>query len=279
MEGADGYELWRATSPDAADEEWKRVKTINDGATDRYTNQLTDEEIGITFYYSVRAFKLDAAGEKVYSGFSAISYMPAAVVWNGPVAPGVPYSNSTSRIRLLWQEISGAHGYQIWRLNAEDGTWSIVKTLGDRGNELTDNQGATTAYSNTGLTAGETYTYKMRAFMITEDGKKVFGAYSDEYSVAVMPEVTEMTLSSVKAGRAQIEWTAVNGAAGYQIWMADAEDGEYKIVKSITDGSTSYTKYDLESGNTYFFKIRAYSEVDGRKTFGAYTEVGSVVIQ
>ena len=198
--------------------------------------------------------------------------MPAAVVFDGP------YSNATFRIRLRWNEVGGSHGYQIWRLN-EDGTYSIVKTLGDKGNELTDNQGATTAYSNTGLTAGETYTYKMRAFMITEDGRKVFGAYSDEYAVAVMPETPVVTGTSPTATRAQLTWDALNGAAGYQIWMAEAEDGEYKIVKSITDGSTTYTKYDLTSGKTYYFKVRAYTEVEGKKTFGAYSEVLGVTVK
>ena len=275
VDGADGYELWRADAPDAAEEDWKRVKSVMDGNTDRYTNQgLT---VGQTYYYKIRAFVLDENGERVCSEFSEISYMPAAVVWNSLTAPGVPYSNATYRVRLLWQEISGAHGYQIWRQN-EDGSWGIVKTLGDKGNELTDNQGAATAYSNTGLTAGETYTYRMRAFMITEDGRKVFGAYSDEYSVAVMPETPALTVTAPKAERALVEWTAVNGAAGYQIWMADAEDGAYAIVKSITDGSTSYTKYDLESGKTYYFKLRAYSEVDGKKTFGAYTEVVEITV-
>ena len=269
VESAEGYELYRTTTPDD-ESSWAKVKTINDGSTDRYTNQGL--EIGTTYYYKVRAFVTDVNGERMYSEFSNVDYMPAAVVFDGP------YSNATFRIRLRWNEIDGAHGYQIWRQNA-DGSWNIVKTLGDKGNELTNNQGATTAYSNTGLTAGENYTYKMRAFMITEDGRKVFGAYSDEYTVAAMPDAPVVTGTSPKATRAQLTWDALNGAAGYQIWMAEAEDGEYKIVKSVTDGSTTYTKYDLTSGKTYYFKVRAYTEVEGKKTFGAYSEIVSVDVQ
>ena len=256
----DGYELWRTTDP--VNGEWTRVKTINSGDTDRYTNQGLTE--GVTYYYKVRAFVTDASGERTYSEFSNVDYMPAAVVFDGP------YSNATFRIRLRWNEVGGAHGYQIWRQN-EDGSWNIVKTLGDKGNTLTNNQGGTTAYSNTDLTAGDTYVYKMRAFMITEDGRKVFGAYSDEYAVAVMPEVPAVTVTSPKAGRAQISWEPVNGAVGYQIWM-EQPDGSFTIIKSITDGSTSYTKTGLET-NFYFFKVRAYAEVQGRKTFSEFTPV------
>lgn len=268
VDGVEGYELWRSTTPDDADS-WVRAKTITSGTAECYTNQGLTE--GVTYYYRVRAYVTDANGERICSEFSDVDYMPAAVVFNGP------YSNATDRIRLLWNEVDGAHGYQIWRQN-EDGTYAIIKTLGDRGNELTNNQGAATAYSNAGLTAGETYTYKMRAFMIKEDGRKIFSAYSDEVVVAAMPEAPAVIGNSSQATRVQLSWDAVNGAAGYQVWMADSADGEYAIAKSVTDGSTAVTIYNLTSGENCCFKVRAYTEIDGKKTFGAYSEVVSVTV-
>ena len=268
VEGASGYELWRTTTPDDEDS-WMLAKTIKSGATTNYTNQGLVE--GTTYYYKLRAYVENAEGERFYTEFSAMDYMPAAVVFDAP------YSNADFRIRLRWMEVSGAHGYQIWRKDANS-DWAVVKTLGDKGNTLTNNQGATTAYSNTGLEAGETYTYKMRAFRITEDGRKVFGTYSDECVVATMPAIPTVEAESVKAGRVNISWDVLN-AAGYQIWMADA-NGEYKIVKSITDNTVNtYTKYDLTSGETYSFKVRAYSEVEGKKTFGGYREVVTVTVK
>ena len=270
MEGVDGYELWRTTTPDD-ESSWSLTKTINDGTSDHYTNQgLT---IGTTYYYRVRAFSLDENGEKLYTEHSAPAYMPAAVVFDGP------YSNATFRIRLRWLQVQGAHGYQIWRQN-EDGSYSVVKTLGDKGNELTNDQGATTAYSNCELTAGQDYTYKIRAFTITEDGRKIFGAYSDISTIAVMPDAPVLTGESLKATRAQLNWNIVNGAKGYQIWVSDAEDGGYRIIKSITDGTLDQaTIYDLVSSETYYFKIRAYVEIDGKKTFGAFSSIVPVTIQ
>ena len=262
VQNASGYELFRTATPDD-DNSWTKVKTITGGDTDRYTNQGLTE--GVTYYYKVRAYLVTEENTKEYSDFSDADYMPAAVVFDDP------YSNATYRIRLRWNEVGGAHGYQIWRQNA-DGSWAIVKTLGDKGNTLTNDQGGTTAYSNTGLTAGEIYTYKMRAFMITEDGRKVFGAYSDEYQVAVLPEAPVLWGSSSRYDRAELTWTAVNGASGYQIWMEDPF-GNVSIVKSVTDGSvTEYTKYDLSFASTYHFRIRAYVEVNGRKSFSEFSE-------
>ena len=135
-----------------------------------------------------------------------------------------------------------------------------------------------TAYSNTGLEAGKTYTYRMRAFSI-QDGKKIYGVYSDETEVVVMPEAPILKVSSPKTGRAALSWNAIEGASGYQIWRAEKEKGSYSIVKSITDSKvTSYTNSGLESGKTYYFKIRAYIDTEGKKTFGEYSQVQGILI-
>ena len=301
IETAYGYELWRADSADAAEDQWTRVKTIYSGddsniqyAKDAEGEIRTDEngvkyiyyrnvqlDVGKTYYYKVRSFGLQTGTEfsteddtnRIYSAFSEVKYMPSAVVL------GDIYSAATDKVRLNWTEVKGAHGYQIWRLDEKDGEYKIVKTLGDKDNVLTDNQGATTAYSNVGLEAGKTYLYKIRAFMIPGNGTKVFGAYSDEFTVAVMPESTKISVNSSRAGRADVSWDAVSGAAGYQIWM-QGSGGEYNLVKSIEDGNTdSYVKYDLKSGSTYKFRVRAYTQVGEKKTFGAYSNEVSVKVK
>ncbi len=259
VDGADGYQLYRSTEANGV---YTCVKTITSGTTTRYTNVgLT---IGQTYYYKVRAYVTLSDGSRIYSGFSEVRYMPAAVVFEKV------YSNSTSRIRLLWSEVSGAEGYQIWRADSEDGVYKIVKTI---------TSGETVAYSNTGLESGKTYYYKMRAYT-TVDGSKVFGAYSDVYTVAVMPEAPTLAAASSSSGIAKLSWNVVSGAAGYQIWRADSANGTYTLVKSITSGSTiRYSNSGLTSGKTYYYKVRAYTEVNGNKTFGAYSEVQSVTVK
>ncbi len=259
VDGADGYQIYRSTAEDGI---YTCIKTITDGSTVSYTNSgLT---VGKTYYYKVRAYALDSSNSRVYSDFSEVRYMPAAVVFDSV------YSNSISRIRILWNEVSGADGYQIWRADSEDGTYTIVKTITD---------GTTTSYSNTGLESGHTYYYKMRAYT-TVDDSKVFGTFSDVKVVPVMPEtVTLENVYSNSTSCVRILWNEVDGAAGYQIWRADSEDGTYSIIKTITSGSTtSYNNTDVSSGQTYFYKMRAYAESDGSKVFGAYSEVVAVSV-
>lgn len=270
VNGAQGYELFRAETLDAPEEEWILTKTIRNGSGGEYTN--TGLTPGKTYYYRVRAFAVNDNDAYIYSEFSDVNYMPAAVQFDGP------YSNSSDRIRIRWNQVEGAHGYQIWRQN-EDGTFRIVKIVGAREDIPSLTQCEDTAYSNTGLEAGKTYTYRMRAYAFL-NGTVVYGAYSGDISVAVMPEMPELMADSPKEGRAVLSWNQVNGVDGYQLWRSEDTKEGYSIVKVINEkGVTSYTNTGLESGKTYFYKVRAYIEINGHSTFGEYSEPISVRVR
>ena len=61
--------------------------------------------------------------------------------------------------------------------------------------------------------------------------------------------------------------------------MSESADGNYSVAKMISNGNTtSYIKSDLESGKTYYFKVVAYTDVDGKITFGQESNVISVTV-
>ena len=215
-EQADGYELYRAETPDTPAEEWILTKTINAGDTLQYTNQgLT---LGQTYYYKVRAFALDENQERVYSDFSNVSYMPATVTFSGP------YSNSSQRIRLLWNPVQGAHGYQLWRKNV-DGTYSVVKTLGGQ-RQCADRGSGRCIRIQQHRTDGRRNLYIPDTRIRFCKRRKVFGVYSDEISVTVMPEKPILTVSSPKDGRVLLDWNAVNG-------LKDIRSGALRVGRGI----------------------------------------------
>ncbi|MBQ2383900.1 MAG: hypothetical protein II290_07660, partial [Oscillospiraceae bacterium] len=262
VSGVDGYELYMSTDPDDL-ESFAVVKSVLDLNTLSYTKgSLTP---GVTYYFRVCAFVfLEDGITRVRSSLSNVKYCMPTVLWDAP------YSNSDFRIRLRWEPVEGADGFQIWR-KGEGEDYRVVKTLKDGGAD---------AYSNVSLKAGGAYTYKMRAYFINEDGSKSYGAYSDEITVGVQPSKPKVTVVSTKAGRAQVSWEDLYGASAYQVWMSESPNSGFKIAKSIYDGDvTSYTKSGLVSGKTYYFKVRASVEIDGKKTFGAYSEVIAVTVK
>ena len=74
----------------------------------------------------------------------------------------------------------------------------------------------------------------------------------------------------------KLTWSAVNGASGYRIYRSTSKTGTYKLVKTITSGTTvSYINSSLSCGTTYYYKIRAFREVNGVKYFGSYASIVS----
>lgn len=53
------------------------------------------------------------------------------------------------------------------------------------------------------------------------------------------------------------------------------KDGS-KPLKKDTDYTVSYKNTKLKKGKTYYYKVRAYRMVDGKKIYGAYSSVESV---
>ncbi|MBQ2245339.1 MAG: fibronectin type III domain-containing protein [Oscillospiraceae bacterium] len=169
MEDVDGYELFRTSAPDG--QGWRCTKSILDSSADSYINH--DVPAGTPYFYKIRSFHLSETGKKIYSDFSSVEFPLDTVMLKNC------YSNTPGRIRLQWDAVNGAAGYQVWRMEA-DGTFSIVKTI-----HSVDGQTPNTAYSNADLTPGQSYTYKIRAFKYDQEDNQVFGEFSSEVTVTV----------------------------------------------------------------------------------------------
>ncbi len=77
----------------------------------------------------------------------------------------------------------------------------------------------------------------------------------------------------------KLSWKKVKNADGYKIYMKSG-NGEYKAVKTITNGKTvNYKKKNLKKGKTYYFKVRAYCKVNGKKVYGSYSGVKKIKVR
>ena len=116
----------------------------------------------------------------------------------------------------------------------------------------------------------------MRAYR-TVSGTKVYSGYSAVKSAKPLPAKP----ASVKAARAssssiKLTWKKVSGASGYEVYRATKKTGTYSKVTTIKKGSTvSYTNKKLTKGKTYYYKVRAYRTVSGKKVYGSYSDIVS----
>lgn len=178
--------------------------------------------------------------------------------------------NSYNSIKLTWNKaVNGANGYAVYRSNSKDGKYTLRKTITSKNTiELTD----------TGLDTNTTYYYKVRAYRMIADKKK-YGSYSEIVCAKPVLSKTTITVSS-KSKKATIKWNKVLGASGYKVYSATSSNGTYSLKKTITSINTlSYTNTNLVSGKTYYYKVRAYRNVNGKVVYGPYSAVKSKKIK
>ena len=244
--GAAKYEVYRARSKDGT---YTKYSTTTGTA---YTNSsyLTS---GATYYYKVRA--LDANGNA--GPYSAVVSVTCRLKLTAPTVTGG--TDAQGRPTLKWNAVTGAAKYEVYRARSKDGDYIKYSTV------------TGTSYTNISyIENGNTYYYKVRAL----DANGTAGAWSSVVSVTYKQTLSapSVTGGNDSQGRPTLKWKAVSGAAKYEVYRARSKDGDYIKYSTVTGTSYTNTSY-IESGSTYYYKVRA---LDANGTAGAWSSIVSV---
>ena len=169
-------------------------------------------------------------------------------------------------IQVSWTGTDYADSYNVYRKTGS-GNWKKIAS-GITG----------VSYKDTKAVTGTTYTYTVRAVSYTW-GKAVLSSY-DRSGVRGKAKLTAVSLTSVKnegKNTVKVSWKKVNGANGYRVYRSTSKNGEYTSVGFIKKGSTvTFKDKKVSEGKTYYYKIRAYRIVNGKRVYGPYSAVKSV---
>lgn len=107
------------------------------------------------------------------------------------------------------------------------------------------------------------------------------GNYTGSKTMTYKIELGSTSLtSSPSYNNVKLTWRKVTGATGYQIYRSTKSSSGYKSLKTITSGSTiSYTDKSVKFNTTYYYKIRAYRTVNGKKVYSAWSTVKKQKVQ
>ena len=154
-------------------------------------------------------------------------------------------SYSYNKIKLSWEKVGGADGYQIYRATKKNGKFSRIATVGAEKSE----------YINTKLSCGKTYYYKVRAFQ-KNGSKKIYSKYSAVTSAKVVPSKTavkDVWGGAVGGHRVTVEWKGIAGATDYQVqyrYTMNGKTSDWKNkVKSVDGEWLSFKTYNTAYKN------------------------------
>lgn len=212
--------------------------------------------------YTNPNFKLYVTKGSYAESYAKNNYVPYKYTISTKIEGLKQSSNTTSSIKLSWNEISGATAYEVHRSTSKTGTYTKVKTL--YGN-------SSTTFNDTKLKSGTIYYYKVRALKNTT--KYSFSSVLASSTVCKSPVVS----LSTKPNSIKVSWQKVSGASGYKIYRATSKSGKYSYIQTISGGSTlSYTNSKLTKNKTYYYKVKAYKTVNSKQVDSSYSTVKSI---
>ena len=177
------------------------------------------------------------------------SYSATQTIKTKPVSPAVPSgikkTVTETSATISWNAVSGAIGYDILFNGSTYSTTSASRTF-------------------TGLTAGGSYTFQIRA-----RNADVAGAYTSQLTVALPPKAPASVSATSTGDSVTVSWSQVAGAAGYIVRCGDNE-----VVMPGT--STSQEFVGLKPLTTYTYQVCSRS-VDGAGSYGAAKTIKTLV--
>jgi len=254
---ADYYYVYRATSYSGS---YSKIATV-------YTNSYSDTGLSsdTTYYYKVKALNDDGS-----SGYSAIDSATTDDDDDDDYdddelsAPSdlTATAQSSSKIRLTWDAESDADYYYVYRATSYSGSYSKIATI------------YTTSYTDSSLSSGTTYYYKVKA--LNDDGSSGYSAIdsatTDDDDLSPPEDLNAVAQSSSKI---RLTWDAQSQADYYYVYRAKSYSGSYSKIATVY--ATSYTDTGLAADTTYYYKLKAfnssgssdYSSVDSATTHDA----------
>lgn len=154
VEGATSYQVYRSKTGKSGSFALKKTTTST-----KYSN--IGITCGKTYYYKVRA--VNKAGKGAFSAVKSSKVQPGKVT--------ITKVNCISewKVRIYWNKVAGATGYQVYRSKKGADNWKLYKTVSNKYSYATNFLEGDTDFT--------TWEWKVRAYR-TVNGKKVYGYFS-----------------------------------------------------------------------------------------------------
>lgn len=261
--GAEKYQVNMATSKDGP---WKAVKSVT-GTSAPVSSGIS---AGKTYYFMVQAFTEGSGGERYYGAQSNVASVKISKAGDVGQASNLSVSVSGSTVSLSWSAASNATKYEIQQSSKSGSGFKSKKSV----------SGTSTTVS--GLANG-TYYFRVKPFKEVS-GKRVYGTASGEKKVTIgsgssstgtVGKVTGLKLS-VSGTTVSLSWSAASNATKYEIHMSTKSGSGFTSQKSVS--GTSATVSNLKKGSAYFFKVKPFKEVNGKRVYGTISEEQSITV-
>lgn len=164
-------------------------------------------------------------------------------------------------VQISWSSVDNADGYMVYRRTADSGWKKIASRVTD------------ISYKDQKAVTGTTYYYTVKAYSYAW-GEMTVSSYDKDgvAGKARLGKVKIATANSESYSTIRVTWNKVSGANGYKVYRSTSKDGKYAAIGSTAKNSAvTFLDKKAVTGKTYYYKVRAYRNVSGKKVYGSYS--------
>ena len=241
---ATGYEVYMGTKSS----NMKKVTTITKNSTINYNK--TKLKANTTYFFKVRAYK-KVGSKKVYGSWSNVVSTKTA-----PDKPG---------LKLSLYDL-GSINYSITASKGAN-KYVIEESLDGKSYDISFSVTEAKTYTFESLDFGKTYYFRVRA---CNSENRCSGWTTGSLKLTTKTPSISLKTSSKKV---TVTLGSVDGADGYEVYRSNYKNKKFSLVKSLTSSDELTFDNGTKKGKTYYYKVRSYKIVDGKKVYSPYSSV------
>lgn len=177
--------------------------------------------------------------------------------WRDGLVPATPTGLTVTRsslpqLVLNWTAPSGSYVIEYLVERLVGSTWTQIAAV----------PASSTTYTNTGLTCGSSYSYRVRAR--NGDGYSAYTSQAGDTACLVVPPTNLTATASTTAVSITLNWTDTNtNETGYQIERSIHNAATWSAIASVGANAVTFTNSSsILCATAYDYRVRAYQGTD-----------------
>lgn len=175
-------------------------------------------------------------------------------------------STGEKSVKLSWKKVTGADSYAIYRYDNTSKKWQRIKTV------------KAVSFTDSGLARAKGYSYKVKAVKKSGGKEYISASYSKAVEAVTKPAKASCTAKSADSGSIEVSWKAVGGASGYEIYSS-SNGSDYVKSAKVGGSHKSAIVSGFEPYSLRMVKVRAYKTVNGKTSYGAFSQAVMVIVR
>ncbi len=202
------------------------------------------------------------------STFAGITVNAEEIALSSPEIMGIRTESGV--VTLEWYDYNEDFtGFYVYRSETgKAGTWKRIAATSEM------------SYSDNGALPNKTYYYTLKTFI--KDGKVITASAScPKEKISNKLSRPVFSLAGNSGMGVLLKWDAIEGAAGVIIYKSrTGEAGSWTKLKTVKNAKAgSYTDNKVDIGETYFYCIKYWKDVDGVKYYSQSSKAYKLVIK